>query len=225
MNFDDLYIEPFVNVRLTTIPVAGAASEGGKIIAPTAAFLQSQKAEQVQFGILVSYNFGLREVGSKQFHWGLGPTFQWGAQSVTDTQRTTRVWNIQDDLYDSYLGGLRLTLYSADKESTKKDWSPAAYFDFSLGKFQSFETASAVTVKSDADNCLKDPSVCLGKPEPLPPRKDYNLEKRLRGYAEVRLFLKNAYFGFDLNNGRGHDDLRFIGGLTVSLNQFMQRKQ
>ena len=204
-------LDSFVNVRLTTIPVSGAAVEAG-IAAPTKEFLQSQKAAQVQFGLAYSKNWQQGD-----FYFGLGLLGRGMFQSVTDTQRATRVWNLQDDLYHGYTAGLRLTAYGKGDNTLK---SPVAYFDFSWGQFQNFEKATGKTTA--ANNCLKDPAACLALGSQIPPKSDYAVRVPHRMYSEARIFWNNMYLGFDLNNGDGPDDLRFIFGVTVALNQFLK---
>ena len=223
------YLEPFVNVRLTTIPVAGPpqvdAGVGGEetgssgsigassLRAPAGALLQSRKAAQVQFGTVASFNFGKFTIKKSTFHWGIGPMFRVGLQSVTDAQRTLRVWNIADDLYDAWTTGLRFTLYGR-RDSSR--WMPSAYLDISRGKFQNFEFPSG-SATSDARGCLAIPRECLAKG---PPAKDqFGLQKRWRWYIEGRVFFQRLYLGFDINNGHGRDDLRFSAGYTIPLTE------
>ncbi len=35
--------------------------------------------------------------------------------------------------------------------------------------------------------------------------------------------LKNLYLGFDINSGKGRDDVRFIGGVTVGLETLFRK--
>jgi hypothetical protein len=42
-------------------------------------------------------------------------------------------------------------------------------------------------------------------------------------YIEARVVLKYIYLGFDINNGSGKDDVRFIAGVTVTLDKFLKR--
>ncbi len=214
------YFDPFVNVRLTTIPVA----TGGIVTAPNGAeFLQSQKAAQLQFGGMYSRNFASPILGSK-FHWGVGPVVRLGFQSVTDSERAARVWNLDDDLFHSVTGGVRVTLYhnDVDDSTARSNWSPAAYLDMSWGRFQNFQTATGNT--DEAKACLKNVVTC--RKGPVIPERDFdrhNQNNRL--YVEARLALQYVYLGFDLNNGEGRDDLRFITGLTVGLDRFIRRQE
>jgi len=217
--FNKVYIDPLVNVRLTTIPVVGGSSQESNqsVQAPTESILQSQKAAQIQFGVVTSYNFGAFGLDGERFHWGIGPMARVMFQSVTDSQRALRVWNITDDLYDAVTVGTRVTLYHKEPNS----WTPSAYFDVSGGKFQNFETAAGNT--DEAKNCLKSPNTASCVTNPLPISQfDVRREKRL--YIESRIFLRFVYLGFDLNNGTGPDDLRFIFGMTVGLDRFLKRQ-
>jgi hypothetical protein len=221
-----VYVDPFVNVRLTTIPVASASAQPSLLIqAPTAAQLQSQKAAQVQIGGTLGVNFGGFDVRGARFHWGIGPAYRVMFQSVTDSQRSLRVWNLDDDLYLQHSGGVRLTLFESDQEvgnSARSGWSPAAYLDVSYGQFQNFETAEGIT--PEAKTCLENPAECLARKGGPPPEKDFLRKKNARLYVEGRVFLQYLYLGFDLNNGSGLDDLRFMGGLTLKLDQFFARR-
>lgn len=217
------YLEPFVNVRLTTIPVVGASSSAGqKIGVPAASFLQSQKSAQVQLGTVFNLvSFGsLSAVGGddKQHHWGLGIVTRGMFQSVTSTQRTLRVWNIDDDLYDARTAGVRLTLH--ERRRTARSWMPVAYIDASIGWFQNFEVVSAGS--DDASDCLAKPSACLKKGNLRPGEEDFHTSQKPRLYVEGRMFIDPFYIGFDLNNGKGLDDLRFSAGVTFDLNRFFE---
>jgi hypothetical protein len=225
-----VYLEPFLDLRLTTIPVAGAPAIQ-RIEAPDAAFVQSQKAVQVQGGLLLSYNFGAFEMGGARFHWGIAPVFRAGFQSVTDSYRAVRVWNFDDDLFDNETGGVRLILYKGPSKAgfvPAREWMPTAYLEFSLGQFQNFETATA---KAGPDqevvaDCLAQPARCLANGLPSgDPKTLYDLHsQKNRIYIEGRLALNYLYLGFDINNGDGGDDLRVIGGLTFDIQQLFRRK-
>ena len=113
-------------------------------------------------------------------------------QRVSDTQRTRRVWNADDDLYDAHTFGGRITLYERAQGAAR--WMPAAYFDISVGWFQSFET---VTVSENetitpeerlrVDACLQAPFECLAKQ--LPPEDHFAISKKKRVYVEGRVFI------------------------------------
>ena len=229
--YDRFYFEPFVNVRLTTIPVAGPAQMDAMVggqeedgesgtsedssSPPPNVLLQSQKAALLQFGAVGSFNFGKFDVGNTHFHWGGGPTFRFSFQSVTDAQRTLRVWNINDDLYDAWTLGGRLTLYGSRDTGR---WMPSSYLDISWGKFQSFEVPTG-TLSNIATKCLENVRECLATG--LPQRDMFKLEEKGRWYIEGRVFFQSIYVGFDINNGHEHDDLRFSAGWAINLNQFL----
>lgn len=221
------YFDPFVSVRLTAIPVAGAKPEGAKAIeAPGVTVLQSQKAAQLQLGALLNWNFGGFSIKDTKFHWGLGPVARFGLQSVTDSQRTVRLWDLDNDLFKMPSAGMRLTLYEKDREvggSIRDGWAPAAYLDVSLGRFENFEVATGLT--EAATTCLKAPEACLARADGVPTRVEFQTDNDPRWYLEGRVYLQYLYLGFDLNTGRGNDDLRFIGGLTMKLDQFFSRKE
>lgn len=223
--FKKWYVDPLFNVRLTSIGVnANAITKDGLITSPDASLLQSQKAVQVQFGGLASVNFGGFGIGKSNFHWGAGPFFKAGFQNVTDSQRATRIWNLRDDLYDTHEVGFRFSLYQREEQSAtaddKKIWSPAAFVDFGLGQFQNFETVVGNT--DLAKKCFTDPTnPCLAKPRP---ETEFTVTKPIRLHMEARLYLGYIYVGLDINNGEGPDDMRFIGGVSISLNRFFDRK-
>jgi hypothetical protein len=225
-DYERVYLDPFVNVRLTTIPIAGARPETTTITAPSQAFLQSQKAVQLQIGAVASVNFGGFEVQDTQFHWGIGPTYRFMFQNVTDSQRALRLWDLDNDLFKLHSAGMRATIYQQDPEvgdSNWHGWIPAAYLDVSLGKFENFEKATPLT--PEATSCLRTPAQCLAREDGVPPREAWDVTSDLRWYLEGRVHLKYLYLGFDLNTGDGPDDLRFIGGLTVRLSQFFTRRE
>ena len=198
------YLEPLVNVRLTTIPIAAAGSEATTVQAPDASFLRSQKSAQVQLGAVgnIASFFTWSGDADKQYHWGVGIVARKIFQSVTATQRTQRVWNIDDGLYDAETFGFRLTL--RERSGNAPRWMPVAYVDASVGKFQSLEHVTGST--PDAKNCLMSPVMCLEGA--LPPEDAFETDQMLRLYIETRLFMDPYYFGFDLNNGAGLDDFR-----------------
>ena len=173
--------EPLIDVRLTTIPVKGAGSSAvtnAGIQAPDASFLQSQKSAEVQLGAIVNRNFGGFGIGDARFHWALGGSLRGILQSVTDVQRTLRIWNIDDDLYDAWTAGLRLTLNQRSERSPI--WMPTAYVDVSMGRFQNYEFVRECRITDGgecpgnendwllAENCLSAPFDCLTDP----PRED-----------------------------------------------------
>lgn len=223
------YLEPFVNVRLTAVPVSGSTRAPGPIEVPDTSFQQTQKAAQIQFGAISSYNFGGFHIGETDFHWGVGPVVRGGFESVTDSGRALRVWNFEDDLYHAYSAGARLMLYerSVSERSNRKGWSPTAYLDVSAARFQRFEIPSVKkgltpAETAEAESCLQAPQDCLAKG--LPSEEFFTSKLKTRLYIEARLVLQFVYLGFDLDNGDGSDDLRFIGGLTMNLDQFFRRR-
>lgn len=220
------YVDPFVNARLTAIPVAGASPVSGATIeAPSATFLQSQKAAQLQLGAVSGFNFGRFAIKSSDFHWGLGPIIRVTLQSVTDSQRALRMWDIDNDVFKQWALGGRVTLFERDgyvADSPRRGWAPAAYVDVSFGKFENFETAQGNTDAAKA--CLRNPGACLVQASGVPDEKQFDIANDTRTYMEGRVFLQYLYLGFDLNTGRGPDDLRFIAGLTVKLDRFITRR-
>lgn len=225
--YSPLSIEPLLNLRLTTIPVQGAgsgATTSDGIRVPDASFLQSQKSAEVQLGVLTSLNFGAFGIGDARFHWTVGGGYRTIFQSVTDAQRALRIWNVDDDLYDAHVVGLRLALN--EKSESSGVWMPAAYVDIAGGWFQNFEivTPCNPTVSNcgatSPDNlayaakCLAMPAHCLASP---PSEDAFRTVEKRRLYVEARVFLKPVYVGFDINNGHGYDDVRFSAGVTFEL--------
>ncbi len=219
-SYKRLYVDPLLNVRLTTIGVnANAITKETPIAAPDASLIQSQKAAQVQFGALASINFGGFDIGNSRFHWGVGPAIKFSLQNVTDSQRATRIWNLRDDLYDVQEGAFRLALYRREEESSsdddKKVWTPTAFVDIGWGRFQNFETVTGNTDAAKA--CLQTPAPCLSSPRP---ETEYTVTRPNRLHLEGRLYLGHIYVGLDINNGKGPDDMRFIGGVSIGLDRF-----
>lgn len=188
--YQRLYVDPFVNVRLTTIAVAGTTSTPGSIQAPTAAILQSQKAVQLQMGAITGLNFGGFDVAGSEFHWGIGPVYRFMFQNVTDSQRALRLWDVDNDLFKIWTIGARLSLYAKDQKvggASRPGWSPVAYVDVSRGSFENFETGRGNT--ESAVRCLQNPKACLARPEGLPPESEFTESSRTRVYVEGRIFL------------------------------------
>lgn len=224
------YVEPFVNIRLTAVSVNGAANPAGPIQSPDTTFQEAQKAAQIQVGGIASMNFGGFNRGDTDFHWGIGPVMRFGFESVPDSRRGLRVWNFDDDLYHSITGGVRLMLYERPTDSgpDSRGWSPTAYLDASIGVFQRFEIPSVKIGLTNeqataAQKCLDAPQACLVAG--LPSDKYYDTKLKRRLYMEGRLILQFVYLGFDLDNGDGHDDLRFVAGLTMKLDQLPFRRR
>lgn len=221
------YFELLVNVRLTTIAVAGSSNPASTVNGTDRSFLQSQKAALFQFGVVApSVNFGNFRVNGSQFHWSVAPVARGMLLSVTDADRSVRLWDIDDDLYGAGMYGARVSLFEKDivaGDTPRSGWSPAAYIDASWGQFQNFERPSDSATPA-AKECLAKPAECLAGSVPRPPEKDFKVEKPWRMYIEGRLYLQYAYLGFDINNGRGIDDIRFVAGLTMKLDQFFTRR-
>ena len=220
------WLDSIVNLRLTTIPVKGAASSelsGAGIAAPDNSILQSQKAVQVQLGAVLNAEFKRFDIGGTRFSWSGGPVYRIMFQSVTDDQRTLRIWNIDDDLYSAHVFGGRLAL-NQETSGSDPDWTPTAYVDISAGWFQNFETAKAKVGHDDhqrATECLRTPTDCLVSP---PAEDSFNVDTNARLYVEGRIFFKYLFLGFDLNNGAGFDDLRLMAGVTVPLSTFFSNE-
>lgn len=228
-------VQPLVNIRLTAIRVVGlreqpletmqtdASNPAGDTTAGAAeapgiqpldpSFLGLHKAVQVQLGTLLGVNFAGFKVGGSKFHWSfaLSPRFMF--QSVTDAERSLRVWNLDDDLYDSWVVGGRLSLYQSDNTY----WESVAYLDMSWGKFQNFEFPDTESLSSEAMACISNPQRCA---DGHLNEGDFMLRRKPRFYAEGRVTYKSVFLGFDINNGDGRDDLRLLGGYTVELDKF-----
>ena len=211
-------VSPIVNARLTTIAVADPTL----IAEPNDSFLQSEKAVQFQFGGVVDIHAKSFTLGKKRLRWSFGPIFRFMQQSVTDSERTARIWNLEDDLFEAWTAGGRISLFHERDVAESKLWRPVAYIDFSKGSFENYEQARFGGTPA-ADNCLRELNQCLVLGRDLPSEDEYNLSNRRRLYVESRLMLKYIYLGFDLNSGPQGDDVRFIGGLTMSLDRFFKK--
>lgn len=213
------YLDPFLNLRLTTVGVAAPTTT---VAAPDTSFVESQKSAQFQLGVAYSLNFGGFSVNHSSFHWGVGPVVRFGFQSVTDSQRAVRIWNLQDDLYDSQSLGGRLALFKRTDQaagSTRRPWVPAAFVDVTWGHFQNFDVARGRGEKAQA--CITSPAPCIAKPDP---DLTYDIDKAWRRLnIEARMYLDYVYLGLELNNGKGGDDLRVIAGLSMSLDKVLRR--
>lgn len=216
-----VYFEGIASLRLTAIGVIGSdGSTGtGGIKVPDTSMLESQKSAQLHLGGLMSINTRGFHVRDTHFHWGFGPIYRSMFQTVTNAQRNRRVWNAEDDLYNAHTFGVRLSLYSRPGESQSSvSWTPTVYIDVTRGQFQNFELVSGKT--DAADKCLRKPMACLANG--TPPVDEFSIDRRWRTYIEGRVFIQSMYLGFDLNNGRGPDDLRFMAGFTLDLGRILR---
>ena len=240
-------VEPFANVRLTTVPVlpVGAAAitmpaedeDGGEgaqsatnpfVTLPSelGPFVDSQKAAKVQLGGIVNFNFGGFRVGTSRFRWASGITGRVILESITDAQRNLRVWDIDDDLYNAWALGLRVSLYGRGQE--QNGWTPSAYLDIARGKFESFKVPSGYNPAGDiavATDCIEDPPGCIAAGR-FPDTSDFTYygDVDLRWYVEGRIFLRSLYFGLDVNAGAGPDDMRFSTGIALDVSAYFARR-
>ena len=187
---------------------ASGNGESGR--ANDTSFIQSQKTVNARATLL----WELARYSSKSagdFYWSLSAMGSGGFQSVTDEQRALRVWNLEDDLYDHWTLGARLTLY----QKRDKDWFPAAYMMYGRGSFQNFEYPLE-DEDSEVINCLSDPVMCHSPP----PKKAFKLGRSGgRNYFELRILMASIYIGVNINNGEGRDDMRLMVGASVGLDR------
>jgi hypothetical protein len=104
------------------------------------------------------------------------------------------------------------------------------YIDVSRGKFENYETPIGVTANGKA--CLANLGSCavLGATAPASGPallkvlgSDFGSSRPYRTYIESRLYLKGFHFGFEVNNGSGIDDMRFLFGTTFDLTKLFAR--
>ena len=222
-------VDGLLSARLTTLAVKDTQSttDNQSLPIPDASIIYTPTSAQWQFGAAINiHNFGDFSGGNTRFQWGVGlPVYRLILQRVSDTQRTRRVWNNDDDLYDAHTIGARLTLYERPQRTIA--WMPAAYLDVSLGWFQNFETVAPnpdlpADGKRRVTHCLRRPSECLATQ--LPPKGDFKVVTHPRLYIEGRVFInKSLYLGFDLNNGPGPDFFQLSAGWTINLNTLFPR--
>ena len=234
------YLDPLLAIRLTTVPVlpgdaamvlagdgdasASSSTDASSTVDVTKGldrFVTSQKAAQVQLGGVLSVNFGEFEVGASRFHWATGVTGRFIVDSIADAQRSRRVWDFDDDLYTAWTVGVRLALYGT--KDYRRGWIPSAHLDVSWGSFESFRIPTG-GASDAARECLKRPDVCLGSGR-LPSANEFSYSNHVNGrwYIEGRMFLKPLYFGFDINNGAGPDDMRFSAGVAMNVSDYFTR--
>jgi hypothetical protein len=195
-------INPFVNVRLTTVAVTTLSPTG-------AVFLQNQKAVQYEFGGAFLYVF---PGSADNFAGAVGPVARYMLQTITEPEQTLRIWDLTDDTFNSWTFGARASVLKKTKDGAH--WEHAAYVDFSWGKFQNYETATGNTLA--AQRCLLNPTSCLTNP---PPVTDFTIVNNVRMYIQARVVLGFLYAGFDFNLGEGRDDTKFMIGGTIALSQ------
>lgn len=199
-------LNPFVNVRLTTIAVTSLNSAG----TTAGVFLQTQKAVQYEFG---GAFLAVLPGSAENFAAAVGPVGRYMLQTITQPEQALRIWDLTDDTFNAWTIGARASVLQKTKD--KSHWEHAAYVDFSWGKFQNYETATGNT--DAAKRCLLNPTSCLVRPEPL---SGYTLVNNWRTYIQARVTLGLLYVGFDFNLGEGRDDTKFMIGGTIALSQF-----
>ena len=225
--FEGFYwrVNPFVNARLTTIPVLsappppatsgstsgrGTSGSGGTASQPTGGsntttdFLKSKKSAQIQAGVYVPFFHGRTSWQFKGANnsWFFGPIFKMAFQTITGgltTGESARFGG--DDLFNSFATGVRFGHYSFEPTASQ-DLSPElhSYLDITAGKWENFERCTT-------------PAASAGSTPSLTCKKDIRLG------AEGRLKIPATPFqvGFDLNTGEGRDDLRFLLGVKFDI--------
>jgi len=196
-------INPFVNVRLTTLAVTTLSPTGG-------VFLQNQKAVQYEFGGAFLYVF---PGSADNFAGAVGPVARYMLQTITEPEQALRIWDLTNDTFNAWTFGVRGSVLKKTRDGAH--WEHAAYVDFSWGKFQNYETATGNTIA--AQRCLLNPTSCLTNP---PPSTDFTIVNNIRTYIQARVVLGFLYAGFDFNLGEGRDDTKFVIGGTIALSQF-----
>ena len=199
-------INPFVNVRLTTIAVTALNSTG----TTGGFFLQNHRAVQYEFGGAFLAVF---HGSAENFAGAVGPVGRYMLQTVTDPEPALRIWDLTDDTLNAWTIGARASVLKKTKDHSH--WEHAAYVDFSWGKFENYETATGNTIA--AQRCLSNPTSCITRPEPV---TAYTLVSNWRTYIQARVVLGFLYAGFDFNLGQGLDDTKFMIGGTIALSQF-----
>jgi hypothetical protein len=199
-------INPFVNVRLTTIAVTALGPTG----TTGGVFLQTQKAVQYEFGGAFLAVF---PGSTENFAGAVGPVARYMLQTITAPEQALRIWDLTDDTFNAWTIGARASVLQKTKD--KSHWEHAAYVDLSWGKFQNYETATGNT--DAAKRCLLSPTSCLAHPELL---TSYTLVSNWRTYIQARVILGFLYAGFDINLGDSRDDTKFMIGGTIALSQF-----
>ncbi len=206
-------LDTFFNASLTTVSLAPQAGEsGGTNLAAerpaqtssTDEFLDSKKSALIQAGIFAPFYSGVTSWKFKGAHNALfgGPILKMGFQTVTGKltdQEALRFGG--DDLYHFWAVGARFGHYSFDKDS---DVAPElnSYMDLSVGRWENFTVCKEGT---SGASCAR--------------------ERRNRFAAEGRLKVPATPFqiGFDLNSGRGPDDLRFLFGLKFDIGKLFAK--
>ena len=210
------FIDPLINVRLTTVGV-NVVPQTGVPLFDASKFLPSQKAAVIQLGGIAGITF--KESGL--LRWQLGYIERSVVQSITESEKASRFWDPDDDLYTAYTHGVRLTLAGKKSET----WRPVFYIDVSKGTFENFEFPAAVTANGRA--CLNSLANCavLGNTAADALKvlaTDFKGQRFSRTYVESRLYLGGFHFGFEVNNGSGIDDMRFLFGGTFDLTKLFQ---
>ena len=212
-------VSALFEIRLTSIPVDGAVENQTPLPGEDfGAFLKSQKAAVIQSGVFYG-------VAPKSFKWDagkdgndsltdafvVGPVAKFAFQSVTEKQQSARVWNRDDDLFDAWTVGGRI----AWVRSNTKHRETLAYSDFTWGHFQNFETVVATTDAGKKYQKAPTAENAIGLTA-----GDFSVSQERRFAIESRLHIPQAtavYVGFDLNNGKGRDDLRFLFGIDFDI--------
>ena len=199
-------INPFVNVRLTTIAVTALNSTGTS----GGFFLQNRRAVQYEFGGAFLAVF---QGSAENYAGAVGPVARYMLQTVSDPEQALRIWDLTDGTLNAWTLGARASVLKKTKDHSH--WEHAAYVDFSWGKFENYETATGNNLA--AQRCLVNPTPCITRPEPV---TSYTLVSNWRTYIQARVVLGFLYAGFDFNLGQGFDDTKFMIGGTIALSQF-----
>lgn len=210
-----LFVDPLINVRLTSVGVNLAPASGAETF-DSAKFVESQKAAIIQLGGVAGWAFA---TPGKDLEWRVGFIERTIVQSITEGERTSRFWDPDDDIYTAYTHGVRLSLNSVTEGPTGHS-RPVFYIDVSRGTFENYETPTGATDTGRA--CLSSLAKCavLGNTQPgslLVNAKDFAASRKYRTFIESRLYLSGFHFGFDVNNGEGIDDMRFLFGGTFDI--------
>ena len=101
-------VDPLVNIRLSSVGVntsTGDANTGFK----ASTFIQSQKAAEIHLGGVVGPHFSVGKPGlASRFKWSFGMIGRLIFQSITDSEKALRIWDV-DDIYHAYMVGGRFS--------------------------------------------------------------------------------------------------------------------
>lgn len=237
--FQHFYFNSYFDARLTSIPIAqgsgdqlsnsgqSAASGSGSASSSTSTeslVAQSKKAALLQVGAYIPIIVAEKRVGGEPNALFIAPIAKAGLQTVTGSNTTSEGASLGgDDLYNFHGFGARVGQFrqTATSSTPQTVW----YLDAVLGHYENFELCET-TFTDDKGSSQIARGVC---PQTLTDGSNGTLPMRryrpLRTSVEGRLKVPGLplFVGFDVNAGKGPDDVRFLFGTRFDIGELARR--